>query len=75
MNYQNQQSSKIKIKEIQTEKLINIHELSDLIGFKSTFINKAMVQFCLPYYKIGGAVRFKMSEINNWIEQRKIINN
>lgn len=57
----------------QNEKLLTIEELSLQVGFGKTFINKARNQFGLPFYKIGGAVRFKMSDVNNWLEERKVI--
>lgn len=68
--------SSVKIKQkkqTQTEKLINLNELANHIGFGTTFINKAKNTMGLPFYKIGGSVRFKISDVNDWIEQRKVI--
>lgn len=67
-------NTKIKLKkQPQSEKLINLNELASVLGFGTTFINKAKNSMGLPFYKIGGAVRFKMSDVNEWIEQRKVI--
>ena len=57
-------------KEPTIEKLMTVSEVSSLLGFSKTFINKAKNELGLKSYKLGGSVRFKKSDVNNWIEER-----
>lgn len=57
--------------DAKTEKLVDKKELSRLTGLTVSSIEKAMVTRSMPYYKIGRNVKFKVSEVNQWINQRK----
>lgn len=58
---------------IEHEKLLKMDDVMEILGFKRSFIVKAKDQLGLPFYKIGGAVRFKLSEINQWVDERRVI--
>lgn len=53
------------------EKLLNIRELSDFIGFRPRTIYDWVHAGFIPHYKFPKGVRFKMSEIDIWIKKRK----
>jgi len=66
-------SSKVMTTErIMFETLISKKELVTAFGVSSSFINKLMTEEDLPYFKIGRAVRFRVSEISTWLERRKM---
>lgn len=45
--------------------------LSEIIALAPSTISKLMVSEGLPYYKIGKACRFKVSEVVAFLEKRK----
>lgn len=53
------------------EKFLSKKQLEDATGLTTSFIEKAQAKYGLPYYKIGGMVKFKLSEVMDWCEQRK----
>jgi len=53
------------------EKLLNIKELSDLVGFSPRAIYDWVHVGFIPHYKFPKGVRFKVSEVERWIENRK----
>ena len=57
---------------ISFETLISKKELVSAFGVSSSFVNKLMAEEGLPYFKIGRAVRFRVSEISTWLEKRRI---
>ena len=58
--------------EIKTERLVDKKELSATTGLTVSFIEKAYVSYGLPFYKLGRSIRFKISEVNKWIDQRQV---
>ena len=55
----------------QHEKLIDFQELSQQTGLTVSFLKKAKWKMGLPHYKIGKNVRFRLSEIEVWLTQRR----
>ena len=53
------------------ERLLNIKDLSQLLSFKAGTIYGWIHQDLIPYYKLNGLVRFRESEINEWIKKKK----
>jgi excisionase family DNA binding protein len=53
------------------ERLLNIKELSQLLSVKEGTIYTWVHQELIPYYKLNGLVRFRESEINEWIKKKK----
>lgn len=54
------------------ERLITMEEVGDLIGLDRSTIYNWKRRGLLPHYKIGKrAVRFKLSEILQWLETWK----
>jgi PTS system nitrogen regulatory IIA component len=56
----------------ETENLMGIEELAAYLGVRtSTIYGWAHVR-AIPYFKIGRLLRFKKSEIDRWINERKV---
>lgn len=53
------------------EKLINIDQLSELIQVSKNTIYHWVHADYVPHYKFPKGLRFRMSEINNWIMNKK----
>lgn len=53
------------------EKLLTIHQLSDLIQVRPKTIYQWTHVGFIPFYKLPKGVRFKISEIENWLLSRK----
>ncbi len=53
------------------EKFITIDQLSELIQMsKSTIYHWTHIGF-IPYYKFPKGIRFRLSEVENWIKKRR----
>lgn len=58
--------------QIENEKLLSMKELSEICGFTISFVKKAKREYDLPFYRFGKRlIRFKLSEVKLWMEQRK----
>ena len=53
-------------------KLIDIDELCQILNVKKSYVYSLTHTKQIPYYKIGGHIRFKLSEIETWLEHQKI---
>lgn len=51
-----------------TERLLTAREVADLLGFAAGTIVDWAEQGRLPYFKIGSALRFRESELVEWID-------
>lgn len=63
--------AKAKKMNNETEKLLDYKQLSEATGLGIPFLKKAKDQYDLPFYKIGALVRFKVSEVEQWLKARK----
>ena len=54
--------------------LIDKRGLAKKLGVSIRSIDVLMKDKGLPYFKIGRVVRFKVDEVNKWLEERKVIN-
>jgi excisionase family DNA binding protein len=53
------------------ERLLNIKELSQVLSVKAGTIYTWIHQELIPYYKLNGLVRFRESEINEWLKKKQ----
>ena len=53
------------------EKLLTAQELSELLHVKLSTIRKWTHYGYVPYLKLGGAVRFKIKKIEEWLKKRE----
>jgi excisionase family DNA binding protein len=55
-----------------TEPLLSARELADLLGFSSSTIQDWSEAGTLPGFRIGGRLRFRLSEVEAWLEERRL---
>ncbi len=53
------------------ERLLDIKALSQLLSVKEGTIYGWIHQGLIPYYKLNGLVRFRESEINEWLKKKQ----
>jgi excisionase family DNA binding protein len=56
----------------QPEPYIDIERVSELTGIPKTTIYKYTSNKTIPYYKKGKEVRFRWSEIENWMKESAV---
>lgn len=54
-----------------TERLLTARELGQLLGFAAATIVDWAEAGKLPAFKIGGRLRFRVSEVETWLEERR----
>lgn len=54
-----------------TERLVTARELADYLSLSASTILDMWERNELPGFKIGRAVRFRPSEVEAWLEQRR----
>lgn len=55
------------------KQLLNVSELSQLIGIKPNTIYHWVSQKKIPYVKIGRSTKFDISEIEGWIKESSVV--
>jgi excisionase family DNA binding protein len=55
------------------ERLLSARELGELLGFSASTIVDWAEAGKLPAFKIGGRLRFRLSEVEPWLEQRRTV--
>ena len=54
-----------------TERLLTARELAELLGFSASTVVDWSERGELPGFKVGGRLRFRESEVLEWLEQRR----
>ena len=54
-----------------SEPLLNARQLGELLGFSAGTIVDWTEAGKLPAFKIGGRLRFRLSEVEAWLEERR----
>lgn len=57
--------------DYETEKWVNLEEIADHMGLSKDTIRNYIKKDQIPYYRIGKQYKFKISEIDAWIESGK----
>jgi excisionase family DNA binding protein len=52
--------------------LMDVHELADHLGTNERHVRELIYRRKIPYYKVGGLVRFSADDIEQWLETRRI---
>ena len=52
------------------EELLSLEEICNLLKVKRSYIYNLTSQNLIPFYRIGG-LKFKLSEVQKWIEAKK----
>lgn len=53
------------------ESLIGINEVSDMLGVTRDYVYKLVQKNEITYYKVGRYLKFKPSEVEEWIEAKR----
>ena len=53
------------------DELVSLDELCKLLKVRKSYIYKLTSRNIIPFYRIGG-LKFKLNEVEAWIEQNKI---
>jgi len=56
------------------EKLLTIHDICELLQVKRSTVYEWTHLGCIPFYKFRKGVRFRSSEIEQWIKNKKQMN-
>ena len=54
------------------KQLVGIKELAQYLNTSVAFVRKLVLTQQVPYFKIGGSVKFDLIEINQWIDEQKV---
>ncbi|MCC8128139.1 MAG: helix-turn-helix domain-containing protein [Clostridiales bacterium] len=57
--------------EYEVEKWVNLEEISAHVGLSKDTIRGYIKKEQIPYYRIGKQYKFKISEIDAWIQSGK----
>ena len=57
-----------------TERLLTAREVAELLGFSAGTIVAWAEAGRLPAFKIGGRLRFRVSEMADWLEGQRLVN-
>ena len=57
--------------ERDTEKWVSLEEIAEHMGLSKDTIRNYIKKLQIPYYRIGKQYKFKISEIDAWIESGK----
>jgi excisionase family DNA binding protein len=58
---------------MEYETLLNVGQVAQMLGLSVSTIRKWVLIRYIPYRKIGKAVRFSASEIQEWIKKRCVV--
>lgn len=58
--------------ERNLEPLLTAENVENLFNLSKDSLAKARTELGLPFYKIGKLVRFRASEVEAWLKERKI---
>lgn len=56
----------------EIENMMGIHELTRYLHVRASTIYSWTHCRQIPYYKVGRLVKFRKSEIDEWLERRKV---
>ena len=54
------------------ERLLTARQLADLLGFSPATVVDWAEAGKLPAFKVGGRLRFRESEVEGWLEHRRL---
>ncbi len=57
--------------EYEAEKWVNLEDVSAHVGLSKDTIRNYIKKEQIPYYRVGKQYKFKISEIDAWIESGK----
>ena len=58
----------------EVERWLNLEEISKHLGVSKDTIRAWIKKETIPFYRVGRQYKFKVSEVDNWIESGKSAN-
>lgn len=58
--------------ETKLEKLLTIQNISSLLGVKKSYVYWLTHQKKIPHLKINGHLRFRQSDIDEWLRSQEV---
>jgi excisionase family DNA binding protein len=58
--------------EPKFEYLVDTAFLGERLGVSKAYLEDARKNLGLPFYKIGKNIRFRLSEVEKWLKERKV---
>ena len=52
--------------------IFDVKQLSKYLNVPDTWVYRQTSDHNIPYYKLGGYLRFKKPEIDKWLEEQKV---
>ncbi len=59
------------IKAMGKDKLLNINELAEYLSVKEASIRSWVYKKKIPFIKVGKLIRFKVEDIESWLQSKK----
>lgn len=56
----------------ETEKLSNLEEVAEHLGLSKDTIRNSIKKGVIPYYGVDKQYKFKISEVDEWVESGKV---
>lgn len=60
--------------EKKLEPVVSRTELAKLLGISTETIDRLARTSGLPFYKLGNSVKFRVSEVERWMKERRHVN-
>lgn len=57
--------------EPSIERMVGREQLSEILGMSLETIDRLKKNSGLPYYKIGRFTKFRISEVERWLKERR----
>jgi excisionase family DNA binding protein len=59
------------------EELVDINHLCKVLKLKKSYVYNLTYSNQIPFYKLGNLLRFKLSDVETWLEMKKngVVNN
>jgi excisionase family DNA binding protein len=59
------------VMDVKRESMVNSDHVAQYLSIKRSAVRRLYVERGLPYHKIGGQIRFFMSEVFEWVKAQK----
>lgn len=59
-------------KLLDSEILMTINDASIFLNFKVSRLRSLIFKKEIPFFKIGGSVRFKKADLQKWVDSHKV---
>jgi excisionase family DNA binding protein len=56
----------------ELETFLDVGQAAEILGLSTATIRKWVLIWCIPYQKLGRAIRFSAPEIREWVKTRTV---